>query len=77
MRNGCVVIRQSNASDIDVMVSLFKTKPLAYEKSQPQFWRHNSDSGDNSQMQRFKPLFSRSHMLLVIKLFWKKMMNVF
>lgn len=49
-----ITTRPSQLSDIDKMVSLSKTKRLAYENVQPQFWRSAGEEGDNSQRQWFK-----------------------
>ena len=50
------LIRTSKLSDISAMVSLSKTKRLAYEKAQPQFWRYAGEKGDNAQEKWFKEL---------------------
>jgi hypothetical protein len=50
------VVQASHLSDIDTMVLLSKAKRLAYEKSQPQFWRYAGEEGDNTQRQWFKEL---------------------
>ncbi len=50
------VVRTSQLSDIDAMVSLSKAKRLAYEKAQPQFWRYAGEEGDNTQRRWFKEL---------------------
>jgi hypothetical protein len=49
-------VRTSQLSDIDAMVLLSKAKRLAYEKSQPQFWRHAGEEGNNAQRQWFTEL---------------------
>lgn len=38
------IIRHAIANDIDFMVALSRLKRLAYEKAQPQFWRHAPDA---------------------------------
>ncbi len=50
------VVRTSQLSDIDAMVLLSKAKRLAYEKSQPQFWRYAGEEGDKAQRRWFKEL---------------------
>jgi predicted acetyltransferase/RimJ/RimL family protein N-acetyltransferase len=50
------VVRTSQLSDIDTMVSLSKAKRLGYEKANPQFWRYAGEEGDNTQRQWFKGL---------------------
>jgi predicted acetyltransferase/RimJ/RimL family protein N-acetyltransferase len=50
------VVRTSQLSDIDTMVSLSKAKRLAYEKAQPQFWRYAGEEGDKAQEKWFKEL---------------------
>lgn len=57
-------IRTSQLSDIDAMVSLSKVKRLAYEKAQPQFWRHNGEEGDHAQRQWFKELLDDPNYLM-------------
>ncbi len=50
------VVRTSQLSDIDAMVSLSKAKRLSYEKAQPQFWRYAGEGGDKAQGEWFKEL---------------------
>lgn len=50
------LIRTSQLSDINAMVSLSKTKRLAYEKAQPHFWRYAGEEGDKAQGEWFKEL---------------------
>lgn len=50
------VVRTSQLSDIDAMVSLSKAKRKLCEKAQPQFWRYAGEEGDNIQRQWFKDL---------------------
>lgn len=58
------VIRTSQLSDIDTMVSLSKAKRLGYEKAQPQFWRYAREEGDNTQRQWFTELLEdENHMM--------------
>jgi GNAT superfamily N-acetyltransferase len=48
------VVRTSQLSDIDAMVSFSKAKRMLYEKAQPQFWKYAGEEGDNAQRQWFK-----------------------
>jgi predicted acetyltransferase/RimJ/RimL family protein N-acetyltransferase len=50
------VVRTSQLSDIDAMVSLSKAKRKLYEKAQPQFWRYAGEEGDKAQEKWFKEL---------------------
>ena len=59
-----IIIRPTQLSDIEAMVSLSKTKRLAYEKAQPQFWRHNGELGDHSQRQWFQELLEDENYLM-------------
>lgn len=56
--------RPSQPLDIEAMVSLSKTKRLAYEKAQPQLWRYAGESGDNAQKKWFKELLSDENYLM-------------
>jgi predicted acetyltransferase/RimJ/RimL family protein N-acetyltransferase len=58
------VVRPSKLSDIEAIVSLSKTKRLAYEKAQPQFWRYAGEAGDNSQRQWFEELLDDENYLM-------------
>ena len=49
MTSEIIMIHPSQLPDIDVMVSLSKSKRLEYEKAQPQFWGYAGEKGDNSQ----------------------------
>jgi hypothetical protein len=57
-------IRPAQLSDIDAMVLLSRSKRLAYEKAQPQFWRYAGEKGDDSQRQWFKELLQNKDYLL-------------
>ena len=58
------VVRTSQLSDIDAMVSLSKAKRMLYEKAQPQFWRYAGKEGDNTQRQWFKQLLEdKNHVM--------------
>jgi predicted acetyltransferase/RimJ/RimL family protein N-acetyltransferase len=58
------VVRTSQLSDIDAMVLLSKAKRLAYEKSQPQFWRYAGEEGDKAQEKWFKELLADKNYLM-------------
>ena len=59
------VIRTSQLSDIDTMVSLSKAKRLAYEKAQPQFWRYAGEEGDKAQEKWFKELLEDKNYVML------------
>jgi hypothetical protein len=56
MSENSTMIRPSQPSDIDSMVSLSKAKRMLYEKAQPQFWRYAGEEGDKVQEKWFKEL---------------------
>ena len=53
-----ITTRLASISDIEIMVSLSKTKRLEYEKAQPLFWRYAGESGDTSQKEWCKELLN-------------------
>jgi predicted acetyltransferase len=58
------VVRTSQLSDIDAMVSLSKAKRKLYEKAQPQFWRYAGEEGDKAQEKWFKELLEDKNHLM-------------
>lgn len=50
------VVRTSQLSDIDGMISLSKARRKLYEKAQPQFWRCAGEEGDDVQRRWFREL---------------------
>lgn len=58
-------VRPANANDISSMVELSKEKRLAYEKVQPQFWRHAEDA-ELQQTQWFQSLLNNPDYLLKV-----------
>ncbi len=64
MTSEIIMIHPSQLPDIDVMVSLSKSKRLEYEKAQPQFWGYAGEKGDNSQKKWFKELLQHKDYLM-------------
>jgi hypothetical protein len=65
MTSNQYTIRHANANDISSMVELSKAKRLAYEKVQPQFWRHAEDA-ELQQTQWFQSLLNNPDYLLKV-----------
>ncbi len=58
------VVRTSEFSDIDAMVSLSKAKRKLYEKAQAVFWRYAGEEGDKAQEKWFKELLEdKNHVI--------------
>lgn len=58
-------IRHATETDIPAMVSLSYQKRRAYEKAQPQFWRH-AEGAEALQNQWFKALLATEDTLLLV-----------
>ena len=59
------VVRTSQLSDIDAVVSLSKAKRLSYEKAQPHFWRYAGEEGDKVQEKWFKELLEDKNYVML------------
>lgn len=59
------IVRRSQPSDIDAMVSLSKTKRMRYEKAHPQFWRYAGDDGDKAQKKWFEAGLNEKHNVML------------
>ena len=62
--NPKIIIRSSQLSDIPEMVCLSYQKRIAYEKAQPQFWRH-AKNAEESQERWFEFLLSQKNFLML------------
>ena len=60
-----ISIRVAKTTDINSMVALSHQKRLAYEKVQPQFWRHALDA-ENQQITWFNQLIEQDDHLLFV-----------
>lgn len=58
------IIKQVESKDIEAMISLSRSKRLAYEKAQHKFWCYAGKEGDNSQRQWFKELLGDKNYLM-------------
>lgn len=58
------IVRTSQVSDVDAMVSLSKAKRKLYEKAQSQFWRYAGDEGDKAQGEWFKELLENKNYVM-------------
>ncbi len=59
------IIRKADISDVPAMVALSYEKRMAYEKAQPQFWRH-ADGAEEEQTVWFKVLMALEDHILFI-----------
>jgi predicted acetyltransferase len=57
-------VRPTKSSDTSTMAYLSKTKRLAYEKAQPQFWRYAGEEANNVQEKWFRELLEDKNHLM-------------